>query len=41
EEVIPTVLSLYVRRGRLPQPGEIVFCTSNTTEEELDLVVRR
>ncbi|CAM9464250.1 unnamed protein product, partial [Sphacelaria rigidula] len=41
EEVIPAVLSLYVRRGRLPQPGEVVFCTSNTTEEELELVVRR
>lgn len=41
EEVIPVVLSVYVRRGRLPAPGEVVFCTADTTEEELELVVRR
>lgn len=41
DEVIPVVLSIYVRRGRLPQPGELLFCTPNTTNEDLELAVRR
>lgn len=40
-EVIRVVLSLYVRRGRLPEPGEVLFCSSSTTKEDLELVVRR
>jgi hypothetical protein len=35
------VLSVYLRRARLPEPGEIVFCTSHTTLEEIDLLLRR
>lgn len=41
EEVIRVVLSVYVRRGRLPGPGEVLFCTADTTEEDLELAVRR
>lgn len=41
DEVIRVVLSIYVRRGRLPEPGEVLFCSSDTTNEELELVVRR
>ena len=40
-EVIEVVLSIYVRRGRLPQPGEILFCTTDTTLEEIELIIRR
>lgn len=39
--VIDTVLSVYVRRGRLPEPGEILFCTAETTIEELELLLHR
>lgn len=39
--VIECVLSVFVRRGRLPEPGEIVFCTSSTTLEEIELLFRR
>ena len=35
------VLSVFVRRGRLPEPGEIVFCEPSTTTEELKLLLRR
>jgi hypothetical protein len=35
------VLSVYVRRGRLPDPGEIVFCNSDTTLEDVELLIRR
>lgn len=41
EEVIRVILSIYVRRGRLPAPGELLFCTAGTTDEELELLVRR
>lgn len=41
DEVIPAVLSIYVRRGRLPEPGEVLFCNPSTTDEDLDLFVRR
>lgn len=41
DEVIRVVLSIYIRRGRLPEPGEVLFCTSMTTNEELELAVRR
>lgn len=41
EEVIRIVLSVYVRRGRLPEPGEVLFCTAHTTDEDLELAVRR
>ena len=39
--VIDCVLSIYVRRGRLPEPGEILFCTTETTLEEIELLFRR
>lgn len=34
-------LSVFVRRQRLPEPGEILFCDASTTQEELSLLVRR
>ena len=39
--VIDVVLSVFVRRGRLPQPSEILFCTAQTTLEEIELLLRR
>jgi len=39
--VIDVVLSVYLRRARLPEPGEIVFCTPKTTLEEVNLLFRR
>ena len=30
-----------VRRGRLPEPGEVLFCTTETTLEEIELLFRR
>jgi hypothetical protein len=39
--VIDTVLSIYIRRGRLPEPGEILFCTTDTTSEELNIFLLR
>jgi len=41
EHVIEVVLSIYVRRARLPEPGEILFCSSQTTLEEIELILRR
>eukprot|EP00750_Incisomonas_marina_P010789 INCI16307.8.p1 GENE.INCI16307.8~~INCI16307.8.p1 ORF type:complete len:4556 (+),score=887.02 INCI16307.8:48-13670(+) len=35
------VLSVYIRRGRLPEPGEIVFCLPSTSTEEVELLLRR
>ena len=40
-QVIDAVMSVYVRRGRLPEPGEVLFCTSQTSIEELMLLLRR
>ncbi len=39
--VIEVVFSVYVRRARLPEPGEVVFCTSSTTLEDLELLFNR
>lgn len=39
--VIETVLSVYIRRGRLPEPGEVIFCTNETTLEDLNLLLMR
>ena len=39
--VIDVALSVYVRRGRMPEPGEILFCTGETTSEELFLALMR
>ena len=39
--VIDVVLSVYVRRARLPEPGEIVFCTDSTTLEDISLLFYR
>lgn len=41
DEVIRVALSVYVRRRRLPKPGELVFCTAGTSDEDLELAVRR
>lgn len=41
EEVIEAVLSVYVRRGRLPEPGEVLFATAQTSLEEVELLIRR
>jgi hypothetical protein len=40
-QVIDVVLSIYVRRGRLPEPGEIMFCAPNTSLEEIELILLR
>ncbi len=39
--VIEVTLSIYVRRARLPDPGEVLFCTTSTSLEELSLVMYR
>eukprot|EP01052_Picozoa_sp_SAG31_P002290 SAG31_NODE_80_length_27188_cov_42.623869_5_plen_2141_part_00 len=39
--VIDVVLSVYVRRARLPDPGEVLFCNSSTTLEDVELLIRR
>ena len=39
--VIDTVLSIYARRGRLPEPGEIVFCFPDSELDEIKLVFHR
>ena len=39
--VFDTVLSVYVRRGRLPEPGEIMFCTAQTVIEDVNLMFLR
>jgi RZ type zinc finger domain/AAA domain (dynein-related subfamily) len=39
--VIDMVLSIYIRRARLPEPGEIVFCTSSTRLEDIELLFWR
>ena len=41
EYVIDTTLSVYVRRGRMPEPGEVIFCTVDTTMEDLNLLLMR
>ena len=40
-DVIDLVLSVYVRRGRLPEPGEILFCDAETTLEDIELLLYR
>ncbi len=30
-----------MRRGRLPEPGEILFCSATTTAEDVELLLRR
>lgn len=42
ENLIPNViLSLYATHGRVPQPSEVLVCRSTTTEEELELLLKR
>eukprot|EP00468_Gymnochlora_sp_CCMP2014_P001514 CAMPEP_0167741726 /NCGR_PEP_ID=MMETSP0110_2-20121227/1016_1 /TAXON_ID=629695 /ORGANISM="Gymnochlora sp., Strain CCMP2014" /LENGTH=5340 /DNA_ID=CAMNT_0007625809 /DNA_START=69 /DNA_END=16091 /DNA_ORIENTATION=- len=41
EAVIEVVLSVYARRGRIPEPSEILFCSSQTTLEEIELIFYR
>ena len=49
---IEAVLSIYFKHGRLPgylifcdkiiiEPGEVVFCSNKTTQEELEIFLRR
>jgi len=40
-QVINIVLSVYVRRDRLPEAGEVLFCTPDTSMEEVDLLLMR
>jgi hypothetical protein len=40
-QVISILLSLFACRGRLPEPGEILFCTPETTTEDVLLLLRR
>ena len=40
-KMLQTVLSMFVRRGRLPEPGEVLFCTSDTTKEDIELLLLR
>jgi hypothetical protein len=40
-EVIDVVLSVFARRGRLPEPGELLFCTTDTTIEQVEVLMRR
>jgi hypothetical protein len=39
--VIDVALSVFARRGRLPEPGEILFCDANTPIESVHLLLRR
>jgi MoxR-like ATPase len=39
--VIDVVMSVFARRGRLPEPSEILFCTGETTLEEIELLIQR
>jgi hypothetical protein len=39
--VLDVLLSVYARRGRLPEPGEVLFCSNETSQEELELILRR
>ena len=39
--MIDVVLSVYLRRGRLPEPGEILFCTASTSLEDIEILLRR
>lgn len=41
ELVIDTTLSVFLRRGRLPEPGEVLFATASITSEEVELLLRR
>lgn len=40
-QVLEMTLSIFIRRGRLPDPGEILFCTAATTLEELSILLMR
>lgn len=39
--VIDTVLSIFIRRGRIPKPGEVFYCTTSSTTEELQILLSR
>jgi len=41
EDVMDVTLSVFVRRGRVPEPGEVLFATVDTTAEDIDLLLRR
>ncbi|RUS21205.1 LOW QUALITY PROTEIN: hypothetical protein BC937DRAFT_93351 [Endogone sp. FLAS-F59071] len=42
ENLIPNIiLSLYATHGRVPQPSEVLVCRPTTTEEELNLLLKR
>jgi hypothetical protein len=41
EKVMDATLSVFLRRGRLPEPGEVLFATAATSSEEVELLLRR
>jgi hypothetical protein len=41
EQVLDLTLSLYVQKGRLPEPDEVLFCTKSTSFEDIKLIVLR
>eukprot|EP00397_Hematodinium_sp_SG-2012_P000011 GEMP01000011.1.p1 GENE.GEMP01000011.1~~GEMP01000011.1.p1 ORF type:complete len:5020 (+),score=1237.73 GEMP01000011.1:156-15215(+) len=40
-KVLDTVMSIYLRRDRLPQPDELLICDDTTSLEEIELMFRR
>ena len=40
-KVTELILSIYVRRERAPEAEELLLCSSHTTEEEIELLLRR
>ena len=41
EKVLDLIVTLYVQHGRLPEPDEVLFCDSNTTIEDIELLLIR
>ncbi|MDC0366871.1 ATP-binding protein [bacterium] len=41
DDAVDVAMSVYMRRGKAPEPGEIVFCDASTTLEEIQLAVMR
>ena len=39
--MLESVFSVFVRRGRLPEPGEILHCSAETSQEDVDLLLHR
>jgi hypothetical protein len=41
EDVIDVTLSVFMRHERVPEPGEVLFATVDTTSEDVELLLRR